>query len=129
MQITADPCWQHWERCLQCDPGEFRCQQSHTVAKAAETLPPRSAALLCPLLDDTQLEHRHVACRENTEGEYSGLEHEVVPDVVESLKVRMCCTPASVVGAWWWCCTDTMLNWSTAYTGCKRISSHYELGR
>ena len=30
----------------------------------------------------------HAACcRENTEGEYSGLEHEVVPDVVESLKV------------------------------------------
>lgn len=29
-------------------------------------------------------------CRENTEGEYSGLEHEVVPDVVESLKV---CVP------------------------------------
>ena len=27
--------------------------------------------------------------RENTEGEYSGLEHEVVPDVVESLKVRL----------------------------------------
>ena len=27
------------------------------------------------------------ACRENTEGEYSGLEHEVVPDVIESLKV------------------------------------------
>ena len=26
-------------------------------------------------------------CRENTEGEYSGLEHEVVPDVIESLKV------------------------------------------
>ncbi len=26
-------------------------------------------------------------CRENTEGEYSGLEHEVVPGVVESLKV------------------------------------------
>jgi isocitrate dehydrogenase (NAD+) len=25
--------------------------------------------------------------RENTEGEYSGLEHEVVPGVVESLKV------------------------------------------
>ena len=25
--------------------------------------------------------------RENTEGEYSGLEHEVVPDVVESLKI------------------------------------------
>lgn len=28
-----------------------------------------------------------VCIRENTEGEYSGLEHEVVPDVVESLKV------------------------------------------
>ena len=26
-------------------------------------------------------------CRENTEGEYSGLEHEVVRDVVESIKV------------------------------------------
>ena len=31
--------------------------------------------------------HRIATCRENTEGEYSGLEHEVVPDVVESLKV------------------------------------------
>lgn len=29
-----------------------------------------------------------VTVRENTEGEYSGLEHEVVPGVVESLKVR-----------------------------------------
>ena len=28
-----------------------------------------------------------VIIRENTEGEYSGLEHEVVPDVVESVKV------------------------------------------
>lgn len=31
-----------------------------------------------------------VTVRENTEGEYSGLEHEVVPGVVESLKVRAC---------------------------------------
>ena len=31
-----------------------------------------------------------VTIRENTEGEYSGLEHEVVPGVVESLKVRVC---------------------------------------
>jgi len=30
-----------------------------------------------------------VTIRENTEGEYSGLEHEVVPGVVESLKVGM----------------------------------------
>lgn len=29
-----------------------------------------------------------VTVRENTEGEYSGLEHEIVPGVVESLKVR-----------------------------------------
>lgn len=29
-----------------------------------------------------------VTIRENTEGEYSGLEHEVIPGVVESLKVR-----------------------------------------
>jgi isocitrate/isopropylmalate dehydrogenase len=28
-----------------------------------------------------------ITIRENTEGEYSGLEHEVVPGVVESLKV------------------------------------------
>lgn len=30
-----------------------------------------------------------VVIRENTEGEYSGLEHEVVPGVVESLKVQL----------------------------------------
>lgn len=31
-----------------------------------------------------------VTIRENTEGEYSGLEHEVVPGVVESLKAHTC---------------------------------------
>lgn len=31
-----------------------------------------------------------ITIRENTEGEYSGLEHEVVPGVVESLKVTPC---------------------------------------
>lgn len=36
------------------------------------------------LYDDVNL----VTVRENTEGEYSGLEHQVVPGVVESLKVR-----------------------------------------
>ena len=35
-----------------------------------------------------------VTIRENTEGEYSGLEHEVVPGVVESLKV---CTQANML--------------------------------
>ena len=42
-----------------------------------------------------------VLCRENTEGEYSGLEHEVVPDVVESLKVitqvSRCCSACWVM--------------------------------
>ena len=33
-------------------------------------------------------------CRENTEGEYSGLEHEVVEDVVESIKA---CPPSAAV--------------------------------
>ena len=37
--------------------------------------------------DQTSLHEGKLLCRENTEGEYSGLEHEVVPDVVESLKV------------------------------------------
>ena len=37
------------------------------------------------LYDDVNL----VTVRENTEGEYSGLEHQVVPGVVESLKVRV----------------------------------------
>lgn len=35
-----------------------------------------------------------VTIRENTEGEYSGLEHEVVTGVVESLKVRITKDPA-----------------------------------
>ena len=39
-----------------------------------------------------------VTIRENTEGEYSGLEHEVVPGVVESLKARpLLKAPSSVV--------------------------------
>lgn len=39
--------------------------------------------------DDVNL----VTIRENTEGEYSGLEHEVVPGVVESLKVSTLVRP------------------------------------
>ena len=47
--------------------------------------------------------------RENTEGEYSGLEHEVVDGVVESLKVRVsilgrvmfACVRVCVC-VWWW---------------------------
>ena len=37
-----------------------------------------------------------ITIRENTEGEYSGLEHEVVPGVVESLKVMPCLLPPGV---------------------------------
>ncbi len=42
--------------------------------------------------DDVNL----VTIRENTEGEYSGLEHEVVPGVVESLKARRRPCPAAL---------------------------------
>ncbi|CAL5399918.1 unnamed protein product [Camellia sinensis] len=44
----------------------------------------------CFNLEGLQTKHENVdivVIRENTEGEYSGLEHEVVPGVVESLKV------------------------------------------
>lgn len=43
-----------------------------------------------------------VTIRENTEGEYSGLEHEVVPGVVESLKVRGGPRGAGWCGGCWW---------------------------
>jgi len=44
--------------------------------------------------------------RENTEGEYSGLEHEVVPGVVEALKVitGTCSLGQSFVSGWWTAC-------------------------
>ena len=41
-----------------------------------------------------------VIIRENTEGEYSGMEHEVAPGVTESLKVRV---------AW---AAENRINWS-----------------
>jgi isocitrate dehydrogenase (NAD+) len=44
--------------------------------------------------DDVNL----ITIRENTEGEYSGLEHEVVKGVVESLKVRRCCLLLLLLG-------------------------------
>ena len=40
-----------------------------------------------------------VTIRENTEGEYSGLEHTVVPGVAESLKVRRAATAAPAARA------------------------------
>lgn len=52
--------------------------------------------------DDVDL----VTVRENTEGEYSGLEHEVVPGVVEALKVitGTCSLGQSFVSGWWTAC-------------------------
>ena len=49
----------------------------------ANLRPCRSPAGLKTRYDDVDV----IVVRENTEGEYSGLEHEVVPGVVESLKV------------------------------------------
>ena len=49
----------------------------------ANLRPCRSIVGLKTRYDDVDV----VVVRENTEGEYSGLEHEVVPGVVESLKV------------------------------------------
>ena len=49
----------------------------------ANVRPCRSLAGLKTRYDNVDV----VVVRENTEGEYSGLEHEVVPGVVESLKV------------------------------------------
>ena len=43
-----------------------------------------TVSMPAPRYDDVNL----ITIRENTEGEYSGLEHEVIPGVVESLKVR-----------------------------------------
>lgn len=50
-----------------------------------------------PLLLSMSLPPTPPPCRENLEGEYSGLEHEVVDGVVESLKVRGGCVDG---GAW-----------------------------
>ena len=43
-----------------------------------------------------QLRARRRHGRENTEGEYSGLEHEVVEDVIESIKARPAPTPRAL---------------------------------
>jgi isocitrate/isopropylmalate dehydrogenase len=48
-----------------------------------------------------------VTIRENTEGEYSGLEHEVVKGVVESLKVGVLMKPCT-------CCAPSFLRFVTA---------------
>lgn len=53
--------------------------RAHTPFAASTRSPSRHAAY-----DDVDL----VTIRENTEGEYTGIEHEVVPGVVENLKAR-----------------------------------------
>jgi hypothetical protein len=68
---------------------------------------PAAEALLCALCALTPCfpppppAPPQVTIRENTEGEYSGLEHEVVPGVVESLKVGGWGAGGCLVAAWW----------------------------
>lgn len=55
--------------------------------------------VICHVLDRYKTKYDGVdliTIRENTEGEYSGLEHEVVPGVVESLKVIPCLLPSGL---------------------------------
>lgn len=60
-----------------------------------------------------------VTVRENTEGEYSGLEHEVVPGVVESLKVSQLSSCTAVLCCLHACCTQH------AQRACKSsVSAH-----
>lgn len=59
-----------------------------------------------------------VTIRENTEGEYSGLEHEVVPGVVESLKVRCgrsLCAVAAIAAERW---SNMQHEWVVIERGC-----------
>ena len=63
------------------------------VTSSLVTYPSDDALPRCPCFTTTGLPCRHnnidiVMIRENTEGEYSGIEHEVVPGVTEALKVR-----------------------------------------
>ena len=55
--------------------------------------------------DDVNL----VTIRENTEGEYSGLEHEVVPGVVESLKARPSICARQDCSVKWLCSKTTLV--------------------
>ena len=54
--------------------------------------------------DDVNL----ITIRENTEGEYSGLEHEVVPGVVESLKAGVLALHAAAIPSQRCACGGTM---------------------
>ena len=49
-----------------------------------------ASVLRCKSIPNVKTRHSGIdilVIRENTEGEYSGLEHEVVPGVVENLKI------------------------------------------
>ena len=61
-------------------PGDTVCSRAPPSCPSLAPLPPRTGYKT--RYEDIDL----VVVRENTEGEYSGLEHEVVPGVVESLK-------------------------------------------
>jgi hypothetical protein len=73
----------------------------HTSCGSSVPSSDTPALALADLCADVLVLHsmRLGTSRENTEGEYSGLEHEAVPGVVESLKVLLPCH--GVCGAGW----------------------------
>ena len=76
----------HRDTCVRCDPlACCLCCACHT---APNPITPACSGRSIPGYKTRYDGINLVTIRENTEGEYSGLEHEVVPGVVESLKVR-----------------------------------------
>jgi hypothetical protein len=69
--------------------------------------------------DDVNL----VTIRENTEGEYSGLEHEVVPGVVESLKVAPLPLPKHTLLCTFACMLDRLPGFGMPYCDLDRYAS------
>ena len=66
---------------------ESRIEESVKLAKSLDLF---SNVVHAFTIDGVQTRHKNldiVVIRENTEGEYSGLEHEVYPGVIESVKV------------------------------------------
>ena len=63
-----------------------------------------------------------VTIRENTEGEYSGLEHEVIPGVVESLKASPDSPLSCAAGVHGQLCHRAALLWHSCVVMC--ISHH-----
>ena len=74
---------------------------------------------LAPRYDDVNL----ITIRENTEGEYSGLEHEVIPGVVESLKVCNRSSRGGIFFLQWTICGMRMQAWKLIVR-CAKTYAH-----